>query len=225
MIKKIRLSITILFYVFFFAVFITNNSQLESFAKKVEEEIILPYYYRYHGYDNQNTNLIQPQTSTHEVTPALNRTSQPVIEPPVTIIYITPTPSSAEISEEELWNALVEYRTNHGKSTIQKSEVLCQYARNRAKELSDRLATNPDDPLDNHAGFSRDADSGSVFEQTGFNTVGENLAYTPSYTSATQIIEWGWDTSPGHRSLQLSNDITHGCLTGIHPIYVGIYTY
>ena len=214
-----------------FILYITNNPLLVSLAFRIDDEIIRPYASRL----SPDTYVLRqtptaPISSTHEVTSDAihNDAATPAVKsitPAVTIVYITPTPMEISISEEDLWNALLTYRTNHHKSSIQSSEALCNYARERADELFNRLQTNPDDPLDNHDGFSRDADSGYVFQKTGFNTVGENLAYTPGYTTATQIIEWGWDTSPNHRSLQLSDGITHGCITGIHPIYVGIYTY
>lgn len=219
--RKIKVILTIGFCIFMFCVYISNNAHLESFARKIEREMIIPYSQRFSSMEE-----MQPINAPEEL---VEETPEPTIEedeePPVTIIYVTPTPADISISEAELWEALTSYRNMHDKSTIEKAESLCTYARYRATELYERLQTNPDDPLDGHAGFSRDADSGYVFEVTGYNTVGENLAYTPGYTNATQIIEWGWDTSPGHRSLQLSEDVTHGCISGVHPIYVGIFTY
>jgi uncharacterized protein YkwD len=79
-------------------------------------------------------------------------------------------------------------------------------------------------PLDAHAGFAADADSGYVFEITGKNYVAENLAYWPSAQAATHVIEWGWDSSTeGHREAQLSNDFTHACITGQEGFYVAIF--
>lgn len=93
------------------------------------------------------------------------------------------------------------------------------------KELSERLKTLDSDqePLDAHAGFKRDADNGVLFDRTGFPAVAENLAYLPDFRTATEIIEWGWDTSTSHREAQLSNEWTHGCVVGTRPIYVGIF--
>ncbi|MBI4136723.1 CAP domain-containing protein [Candidatus Roizmanbacteria bacterium] len=221
--QKIKAVLTIGFSLFMFGLYITNNIHLESLAKKIEREMIVPYTQRFSSFEEvRYADYIQEPVPTEFVPVA---TPDDDTEPVIQGTYSITSPAEITISESELWQALSTYRTTHGKSAIQQSESLCIYARSRAKELYDRLETNPDDPLDGHAGFSRDADSGHVFKVTGYNTVGENLAYTPGYTNATQIIEWGWDTSPGHRSLQLSEDITHGCITGIHPIFIGIFTY
>ena len=217
---KIKAILTIGFSIFMLVLYITNNTHLESFAKKIEREMIMPYSQRFSSVEESGYTTNMDQISPTEIP---SNTPEPSVAEREK--HVTTTASGISISEEELWQALTTYRTTHGKSAIEKSESLCSYGRFRAQELFDRLQTNPDDPLDGHAGFSRDADSGHVFKTTGYNTVGENLAYTPGYTNATQIIEWGWDTSPGHRSLQLSEDVTHGCISGIHPIFVGIFTY
>lgn len=86
-----------------------------------------------------------------------------------------------------------------------------------------KALSSDQEPLDAHAGFKRDADSGALFEQTGFSAVAENLAYLPDSMTATQIIEWGWDTSTSHREAQLSNEWTHGCVVGTRPFYVGLF--
>ena len=136
----------------------------------------------------------------------------------------TPTPPPT-ISEANLYNALQDYRTANGRTHLVLEENLCIYARKRVEEHIRRLETlAPDEkPLDAHAGFQRDADSGELFKITDMKAVAENLAYLPAYTTATQIIEWGWDTSTAHRDAQLSNDWTHVCLSGKYPFYVGIF--
>lgn len=208
-----------LLYVVFAWLFITNNAHIEWFAKKINHDMIRPYRNRY------SVVYIPPTPSDEEPTetPSIP-TRGPSVAPQPNIVFVTESPvARTSISEEELWSALNAYRNTHGRHNLNRSESLCQYARKRVNELINRLETTPDDPLDNHAGFQRDADSGYVFEATGFNYVGENLAYTPGFTSATQVIEWGWDTSSGHRELQLSNDITDGCIAASPPIFVGIY--
>lgn len=202
----------------FAILFIGNNPFYQSMAYKIENELIRAY-----GRHDS------PLSTFIEVTKSLS----PTIVVQQFTLEKTPTAPSrptqiravnkATISEDELWSALGVYRTSHGKKELGRSDKLCTYARSRAQELSTRLSTHPDDPLDAHAGFKRDADSGQLFETTGFSQVGENLAYTPAFSSGSQVIEWGWDTSAGHRALQLSDDITHGCISGVHPIYVGIF--
>ena len=136
----------------------------------------------------------------------------------------TPTPPPT-ISEANLYNALQDYRTANSRTHLVFEENLCVYARKRVQEHLRRLETlKPDEtPLDAHAGFQRDADSGELFRVTDMKAVAENLAYLPAYTTATQIIEWGWDSSTAHRDAQLSNDWTHVCLSGKYPFYVGIF--
>jgi uncharacterized protein YkwD len=193
--------------------FILNYSFYPILAGKIEQEFIIPYY-RSASKDEPAEDISQPIT----------------LEEVETEFTLDPTPTKkvtvqqkASISEDALWQALSIYRKTQGKKDLLRSDKLCQYARKRAEELVIRLKTNPEDPLDAHAGFKRDADSEYIFTFSGFTNIGENLAYTPSYTSATQVIEWGWDTSEEHRKLQLSDDITHGCISGIHPIYVAMY--
>lgn len=137
---------------------------------------------------------------------------------------VSPIPAP-EVSEIDLWNALLSYRASHERTLLARDESLCAFARDRAAEHLERLKTLSSDqePLDAHAGFKRDADSGVLFDRTGFPAVAENLAYLPDSRTATQIIEWGWDTSTSHREAQLSNEWTHGCVVGTRPFYVGIF--
>jgi uncharacterized protein YkwD len=134
----------------------------------------------------------------------------------------TPTPTPVVITEADLWKALGEYRKDHGSNTLTLDENLCRYARQRTQELITRLNTlKPGDtPLDNHAGFIRDTDSGLAFQITGFDVLAEDLAYYPAAQNAVQVIEWGWDSSPKHKASLLANDVSHGCVTGIPPIFV-----
>ncbi|MBI4130107.1 hypothetical protein HY468_02215 [Candidatus Roizmanbacteria bacterium] len=220
--RKIRITLKLLIFLIVVGLYFLNNEQLATLADRIEHEIVVPYSQVL--FPGGQLTVVDPNaptpwlsTSTTDISPVPTRYQK--------VIYVTPTPLKVNVTEDELWNALLSYRRTHGKSDVQKEERLCQYARKRAQELTERLKANPEDPLDNHAGFQRDADSGYVFETTGYNHIGENLAYTPGFTSATQVIEWGWDTSSSHRSLQLSEDVTHGCITGIHPIYVAIFTY
>lgn len=144
------------------------------------------------------------------------------------MVSVTP----ASITEQQLWDALVDYRHAHTKPDLLKSEQLCSYARERVEEHITLLTTKTASeysskekyPLDNHAGFARDGESGYLFDKTGFNVVAENLAYWPNAESAHQVIEWGWDTSTeGHREAQLSTDYSHACLTGREGFFVTIF--
>lgn len=129
------------------------------------------------------------------------------------------------VREDELWDALSLYREEQRRTPLVREESLCVYARSRVKELEGRTktVTGTESPLDGHAGFQRDADSGALFSQTGFSAIAENLAYLPGYKTATQIIEWGWDSSSSHREAQLDNEWTHACVVGTYPFYVAIF--
>jgi hypothetical protein len=153
---------------------------------------------------------------------------------PVITSKTTPAPEykPKNFSEDQMWQALVNYRTAHGKSNLNKDENLCVYARKRIEDQLSMLKStkkdaypNPDKyPLDAHAGFERDADSGYVFEVTHKNRVAENLAYWPDAQYPHQVIEWGWDTSTeGHRETQLSNEYTDACISGKDGFYVAIF--
>lgn len=145
---------------------------------------------------------------------------------PKSVVKFSPT-LPPTIAEAELWLALSSYRQAHQMNSLVLEEPLCVYARGRVRELEERLLTLTanDSPLDAHAGFKRDADSKKLFNDTGFPAVAENLAYLPKYITATEIIEWGWDSSSSHRDTQLSNDWTHACIAGTFPFYVGIFAH
>jgi hypothetical protein len=143
-----------------------------------------------------------------------------------------PTTQPTYFSEDELWQALIQYRQAHQKSDIGRDENLCRYARKRVQEHIDKMKTtpqseypNPDKyPLDAHAGFSADASTGYAFEVAGKNQLAENLAYWPTAKSPVHVIEWGWDTSTeGHREAQLSTQWSHACISGNQGFYVAIY--
>lgn len=165
--------------------------------------------------------------------PSANQVPQPQINPPSQIAFETSlqkqTPQispnqTSNITETDLWQALANYRTAHSRNTLTREEPLCAYARQRVVEHQERLKNiqEGESPLDNHSGFQRDADSGSIFSDTGFSSVAEVLAFLPDAQNSTQIIEWGWDSSPAHREGLLSNDFTHACVVGTAPFYVGI---
>jgi len=138
-----------------------------------------------------------------------------------------------EISEDELWSALGEYRKDHQVPELSHDEKLCVYARKRLQDQLTLLKENKPAasypipakyPLDAHDGFKKDADTGYVFEVTNRSVVAENLAYWPTATYGVHVIEWGWDTSTeGHRETQLSTEYTAACLTGSKGFYVAIF--
>lgn len=197
--------------------------------------------------DEQVLAALRSQNYTHAcvqsagdelVTLLVSYFSEEEMKPKIVERIITATPAPVQIikpknfSESEIWTALGEYRKAHQRTTLEMDENLCIYARKRVDEHITRMATQDKAsypsadkyPLDAHEGFKRDGDSGSLFEITKRNMIAENLAYWPSAQYANHVIEWGWDTSTeGHREAQLSNDFSHGCISGKDGFYVAIF--
>jgi uncharacterized protein YkwD len=155
---------------------------------------------------------------------------------PATIVHkpVSPAPANtaSTFTEQQLWEALTTYRLSQGVSQLEHDENLCVYARKRVQDQITKMAStepadypNPDKyPLDAHAGFAADADSGYAFDVTRVNHLAENLAYYPGAQAAIHIIEWGWDTSTeGHRETQLSNEYSRACISGGEGFYVAIF--
>lgn len=171
-----------------------------------------------------SSNLFSSETTTTVSTPS------PKLPSPAAFPVKPPPPKN--FTESQLWQALVDYRHTHQKPDLLPDERLCVYARGRIAEHLQLFASTdkenypkPDKyPLDAHAGFVRDGDSGYLFESTGFQAIAENLAYWPSAQYANQVIEWGWDTSTeGHREAQLTTDYTHACLTGQDGFFIALF--
>jgi len=113
------------------------------------------------------------------------------ITPFPTRVIRKPTPPP-NISEDQLMQALLDYRQSQNRTHLVKEESLCVYARKRVEEHQARylILEGDDKPLDSHVGFERDAANESVFKETNFPALAENLAFLPGYANATQIIEW-----------------------------------
>lgn len=216
------------FFIVIMAIAVADSLVLHFFIRQIRSKYIveaaLSYHQEFSGYLDQVLSAreiaadIQSRRLQISPTPTALPTPYPLLPTPI------PTPPPT-ISEADLYNALGDYRTSNGRTHLVLEENLCVYARKRVQEHLNRLETlKPDEkPLDNHAGFQRDADSGELFKITDMKAVAENLAYLPAYSTATQIVEWGWDSSTAHRDAQLSNDWTHVCLSGKYPFYVGIF--
>ena len=215
------------FFVVVMAIAVADSLVLHFFINQIKSKYILEDALSYH---QKFVPFLEEIIAGRRREVAAGKVSRP-FPPPLTPYSLLPTSTPLPptppptISEDELYSALQDYRTANGRTHLVFEENLCVYARKRVDEHLNRLETlGPDDkPLDAHAGFQRDADSGELFKVTDMKAVAENLAYLPAYTTATQIVEWGWDTSTTHRNAQLSNDWTHVCLSGKYPFYVGIF--
>lgn len=218
-----RLLSGVLFFVFIFGLSVVFSAAVHL---KIYYEIrneTLAAIEEYHDY------FLEVLARSRITPPLVYPTPGPDIEtisPRPTKAIRTPTPPP-HISEDQLMRALSDYRQAQNRTHLVKEESLCVYARKRVEEHQTRYLTlGPDDkPLDTHAGFEHDAANESLFKDTNFPALAENLAYLPGYATATQIIEWGWDSSTPHRNAQLSNDWTHACVSGRFPFYVGIFAH
>ncbi|MBI5222580.1 MAG: hypothetical protein HY980_03745 [Candidatus Magasanikbacteria bacterium] len=212
------------FFVVVMAIAAADSLVLHFFISQIKSQYIVKAALSYH---QEFVPLLEEIIQSRKIIVASDQKSLPPPTPAPYSPLPTPPPPTPPptISEANLYNALQDYRTANGRTHLVFEENLCVYARKRVDEHLRRLETlGPDDkPLDAHAGFQRDADSGELFKITDMKAVAENLAYLPAYTTATQIIEWGWDSSTAHRDAQLSNDWTHVCLSGKYPFYVGIF--
>jgi hypothetical protein len=154
------------------------------------------------------------------------------VTPEIKQTRVSPIESIQNFTEDQLWQSLVDYRRSHNRNEQIKDEKICEYARKRVQDqLSDYEIKRPEEypvpekyPLDAHAGFAKDADSGYAFEVTGKNRLAENLAYWPGAEAPNHVIEWGWDTSTeGHKEAQLSNEYGSACISGRDGFYVAIF--
>lgn len=213
-----RLISALKFFVIVMAIAVADSLVLHFFIQQIRSKYIIATALSYH---QEFSAYLEEVIKGRQIIVDTSRRSLPPPTPASPTPYsLLPTPIPVPpptISEADLYSALRDYRTSNGRTQLVLEENLCLYARKRVEEHLKRNS------LDAHAGFQRDADSGELFKITDMKAVAENLAYLPAYTTATQIVEWGWDTSTAHRDAQLSNDWTHVCLSGKYPFYVGIF--
>jgi len=141
-------------------------------------------------------------------------------------------PSFPPISNEEVFDALNNYRESHTVSRLHLDDNLCKYAEKRVQDLV-RLGS-----LDNHDGFRVDFEDQYSLPQAikDFNgkKIAENLAYQNCKNmttgdgfvaqTGTAIIEWCFDSSTaGHREAQLSRELNHACVRNQDGFFVVIF--
>lgn len=145
----------------------------------------------------------------------------------------TPTPPPRTIPEDELISAINEFRKAQGKGALSRNEGLCTEARKRTEDLL-LLFDQNDRIVLNHDGFKADVESGRLTELTGKYAFGENVAsayckrtndsVNVSVSNGTQLVEWCFESSTGHRENMLNPDWTDVCSSGQFPIYVQIFS-
>ncbi|MBP7700486.1 hypothetical protein KA111_00305 [Candidatus Woesebacteria bacterium] len=136
------------------------------------------------------------------------------------------------ISDQEVIDALNNYRLVHNVRTLNVDENLCRYAEKRVRDLV--LFGG----LDGHSGFTKDfEDQGNLpgpIKSYNGNQVAENLAhqYCRNMTTGdsfvaetgTAIIEWCFDSSTkGHREAQLNPEYENVCVRHGNNMYVVIF--
>lgn len=117
----------------------------------------------------------------------------------LTKVALPPDPRMS--SADELFEAMNNYRRAHSVQTLQKSDLLCTIAQNRANE---QVANGE---LDSHAGFEKYAK-----EQNEFSTMGEVLFGGAQPQYGVHIVEYGWNRSlTGHREAIQDPSWQYGC--------------
>jgi uncharacterized protein YkwD len=102
--------------------------------------------------------------------------------------------------DQQLFQALNEYRSKKGRAYLSWDEKLASFAKSR----SDYLLTLGS--LDNHAGFKDFISNKDGFAVLGFNALGENQSWSSSPLSPTYIIETQYAGDKPHDDNQLSSD-------------------
>lgn len=166
--------------------------------------------------------------------PSIDSSQNPktvTIERTIKIITPTPTPfqwTVEKVSEhetemsipadprmstaDELFDALNSYRQDHNIPAVQKDDLLCSIAQNRANE---QIANGG---LDDHAGFNKYAQNQNEFSRMGEVLFGGNQ---PEY--GVHIVEYGWDRSlTGHREVIQDSGWGYGCsgIAGYYAVFV-----
>ncbi len=103
---------------------------------------------------------------------------------------------------DEIFQALNSYRQKNGKTSLQLSEKLSEYASSRAQLFADKEKT------DSHEGFLDFINSQDGFTKLGFMKIGENSSYGYK-VSGTKLIEDVYAGDRPHDMNQLHSDWTH----------------
>lgn len=135
------------------------------------------------------------------------------------------------IPEGELIVAINAYRQGHGLSSLNTNQALCQETRKRVQDMvSINAGKQPSAYILSHDGMGTDIANGVLAKTVGLHSYGENIAsayckrtsdgVNVDITTATQLVEWCFDSSSGHRDTLLKPDWTDVCSSGQFPFYV-----
>lgn len=139
-------------------------------------------------------------------------------------------PDPRDIPDNEVIQALNNYRQSHKLPPLNVDANLCTYAAKRAEDLRQFGG------LDNHAGFTKDLEDqdnlpAGIAEYPRGRNIGENLAHQHCKNmttgeslyaeTGTALIEWCFDSSTkGHREAQLSKTFKNVCVRHADQMYV-----
>lgn len=99
---------------------------------------------------------------------------------------------------KEIWEALNEYRKNHGSQVLNWDTKLADYAQSRAKYLNSIRA------VDKHSGFTNFVNNEDGFNKLGFTMLGENISFGYKL-NGVHTIEWMYAGDEPHNKNQLDN--------------------
>ena len=213
-----------------FTVFLLSHSQLGTIAEVVRNE----------GY--KALDLLSVPTTTGLPLAVPTNAATPTIEPkpistpiPTANTYVPP-PANRAIPEEELIVAINIYRQAHGVSALSTSQALCQETRKRVQDMVTlNIGKVPGNMILNHDGMAQDVQNGVLDHSVGKKHYGENIASAyckrpfdgavVDVTTGTQLVEWCFDSSPGHKENLLNPQWTDVCSSGQFPFYVETFAY
>lgn len=160
-------------------------------------------------YQKEETQIKRDIQTTRNANPGYDWSVEKVDEH-ITRVSLPPDPRMS--TAEELFEAMNNYRRAHSLSILQKSDLLCSIADNRAKEQS------ANGKLDGHAGFGKYAE-----EQNEFSVMGEVLFGGAQPQYGVHIVEFGWDRSlTGHKEAIQDPSWQFGCggISGYFAVFI-----
>src|SRR3989344_5624394 len=144
-------------------------------------------------------------TPTPKIVERKEGVSQSITSNSSNAVFSPTPPESKTVSNvsqggSSLLAAVNKFRNDNGVAFLNLSESLCRISEKRLEELI--VQGN----LDNHAGFDK------YFKgQTEFKGMGENLHWANYSETAAEVVENGWEKSPGHLANMLDSKWQYGC--------------
>ncbi|MFH0937095.1 MAG: CAP domain-containing protein [Candidatus Daviesbacteria bacterium] len=196
-----------------------------------------------------NTNKTT-ENSSKSVSKTFEISPTPTFSPPTTKPIPTNTPTiipsstsvptqksvdspSLTIPENELIDAVNNYRQSQGTSRLNINEGLCQEARKRAQDLTNQNVGKWPPYILGHEPFLKDINDGTLGKLSGLTFFGENVASSNCKNlkngndvfvhNATQLVKECLASSSEHNENMLKPDWIYVCSSGQYPFYVQIF--